>query len=258
MEEEKLILWHLGPFTFHGRTLIMTWIVMAAMLIFAYFATRKATWGRPRGAQNVLEWVFDFIRNLISQNMDWKKGRSLLTYLVTLIMFIFFSNMLGLFPNITFGLLKHVETLELGEIFHGATLASPTADVNTTLGLAVLTLILFLSYGIGFQKGKYFKHFLDPYPPFVLIHLVELGTKPLTLGMRLFGNIFAGEVLIKVILSMAAAAAVSIGGAVMFAGSAVLNTVWLGFSIFVGVIQSFVFTVLTLAYVSQAVGSEEH
>ncbi len=248
--EEKLILWHVGPFTLHGKTLVMTWISMIAILIFAYFATRKATSGRPKGSQNILEWVFEFIRNLISETMDWKKGRSLLTYLVTLIMFIFFSNMLGLFPNITFGLLNHVQTLQLGEIFHGPTLASPTADVNTTLGLAVLTWILFVSYGIVFQKAKYFKHFLDPMPPFIIIHLIELVTKPLTLGMRLFGNIFAGEILIKVILGFIPITA-------LFLGGFLLNTVWLAFSVFVGAIQSFVFTVLTLAYVAQSVG-EEH
>jgi len=251
MKEEVLVKWHLGSFAFHGKTLVMTWIVMAIILIFALIATRKVTSGRPKGAQNLLEWVFEFIRNLISENMDWKKGQSLLTYLVTLIMFIFFSNMLGLLPNLTFGLLEHVEFLELNEIFSGPTLASPTADVNTTLGLAILTLILLNAYGILFQKGKYFKHFLDPYPPFIVIHLVELATKPLTLGMRLFGNIFAGEILLKVILTMIPTLA-------LFLGGFLLNTIWLGFSVFVGTIQSFVFTVLTLAYVSQAVGSEEH
>lgn len=253
--EEELVLWHLGPITLHAKTLVMTWIVMLAIIIFAFFATRKVTTGRPSGAQNVMEWVFEFIRNLISENMDWKKGASLLTYLVTLIMFIFFANMLGLVPNLTFGLLSNVEFLELNEIFHGPTFMSPTADVNTTLGLAILTLILFNAYGLFWQRGKYLKHFASPMAP---IEIVELFTKPMTLGMRLFGNIFAGEILIKVILSMAAAATVTVGGAVMFAGSAVLNTVWLGFSVFVGVIQSFVFTVLTLAYVSQAVGSGEH
>ncbi len=249
--EEKLITWSVGPFTLHAKTLVMTWIVMIAVLVFCLVATRRVTSGRPKGAQNVLEWVFEFIRNLISENMDWKKGASLLTYLVTLIMFIFFSNMLGLFPNLTFGFLHHVEAFKLNEIFEGPTLTSPTSDVNTTLGLAILTLILFNAYGIFFQKGKYFKHFLDPYPPFILIHLVEQVTKPLTLGMRLFGNIFAGEILIKVILTFIPVTA-------LFLGGFLLNTVWLGFSVFVGTIQSFVFTVLTLAYVSQAVGSEEH
>ncbi|HWJ02613.1 MAG TPA: F0F1 ATP synthase subunit A [Verrucomicrobiae bacterium] len=229
----------------------MTWIAMIAIIVFCYFATRKVTTGRPGGAQNVLEWVFEFIKGLITGNMDWKKGRSLLTYLVTLIMFIFFSNMLGLFPNLTFGLLHNVHFLELNEIFHGPTLASPTADVNTTLALAILTWFLFNGYGIFYNKGKYFKHFLEPMPPFVVIHLVEQVTKPMTLGMRLFGNIFAGEILIKVILTYIPTLA-------LFLGGFVLNTVWLGFSVFVGAIQSFVFTVLTLAYVSQGVGSDEH
>jgi F-type H+-transporting ATPase subunit a len=248
--EEEIIRWHLGPLSFHAKTLVMTWIAMALLLIFCLIATRKVTSGKPSGAQNILEWVFEFIRGLISENMDWKKGGSLLTYLVTLIMFIFFSNMLGLVPNLTFGLLNHVEFAELGKIFEGPNFASPTADVNTTGALAVLTLILFIAYGIGYQKGHYFKHFLEPNPVFLPIHLVELVAKPMTLAMRLFGNIFAGEVLIKVILTLPPLA--------LFLGGFVANTVWLAFSVFVGAIQSFVFTVLTIAYVSQSVGSEEH
>lgn len=248
--EEEIIKWHLGPLAFHGRTLVMTWIAMAIVLIFCLVATRKVTSGKPTGTQNILEWVFDFIRGLISENMDWKKGASLLTYLVTLILFIFFSNMLGLIPNFTFGLLHDVHFAQLNEIFHGATFMSPTADVNTTGALAVLTLILFVSYGIIHQKGHYFKHFLQPNPVFLPIHLVELVAKPMTLAMRLFGNIFAGEVLIKVILTLPTMA--------LFLGGFVADTVWLAFSIFVGAIQSFVFTVLTIAYVAQSVGSEEH
>ncbi|HEX3016206.1 MAG TPA: F0F1 ATP synthase subunit A [Desulfobacteria bacterium] len=229
----------------------MTWIVLIAILLFNFFATRKLSSGRPRGAQNVLEWVFDFVKNLISDGMDYQKGRPLLTYMVTLISFIFFSNMLGLIPNFTFGLLKNVEFLQLNEIFHGATLQSPTADVNTTGALAVLTLILFVGYGIIVQKGHYFKHFLEPNPAFLLIHLIELVAKPVTLAMRLFGNIFAGEVLIKVILMMPAVG--------LLLGGIWPDAVWLGFSIFVGAIQSFVFTVLTIAYVAQSVASnEEH
>lgn len=224
---------------------------MLAVLIFCFVATRKISQNRPRGAQNVLEWVFEFIRGLINENMDWKKGGSLFAYLVTLIIFVLFSNMLGLFPNITLGLLHNVKAFELNEIFSGPILMSPTADVNTTAGLAILSLLLSIIYGIRFQKGHYFKHFLEPYPPFLIIHLVEMVTKPLTLAMRLFGNIFAGELLIKVILTAMPIMALWFGGFL-------LNTIWIGFSVFVGVIQSFIFTVLTIVYVSQTVGSAEH
>ncbi|MHB1653172.1 MAG: F0F1 ATP synthase subunit A [Desulfitobacteriaceae bacterium] len=236
--------------TFHGRTLVMTWIVMAAMLVFIYLGVRRLTSGKPGKMQNVLEWVVDFVGKLVSDNMDYDRTRPLFSYLLTLIMFIFFSNMLGLFPNLTFNLLEHfhVETAQLNKIFEGATMASPTADINTTLALAIMTIIIVIAMGIK-QKGiHYFHHFIEPLPIFLPIHLIDTLSKPMTLAFRLFGNIFAGEVLIKVILMLPG---------IWVLPGIIPNTIWLSFSLFIGAIQSFVFTVLTTAYVAQAI-SESH
>lgn len=249
MHEEN-VLWQLGNMTFHARTLVMTWIVMAAMFIFVFLGVRRLTSGKPGKMQNVLEWVVDFVDKLVSDNMDYDRNRPLFSYLLTLIMFIFFSNMLGLFPNLTFGLFEHfgVETAQLNKIFEGASFASPTADINTTLALAILTIIIVIAMGIK-QKGvHYFHHFIEPFPIFLPIHLIDILSKPMTLAFRLFGNIFAGEVLIKVILMLPG---------IWVLPGVIPDTIWLGFSVFVGAIQSFVFTVLTTAYVAQAI-SESH
>ncbi len=247
---EELVLWQLGGMTFHAKTLVMTWIVMLAIIVLCLIGVRNLTSGKPGKMQNVLEWVVDFVKKLVADNMDYEKGRPLLGYLVTLIMFVFFSNMLGLIPNITFNLLHtfHINFAQLDKIFEGATLMSPTADINTTLALAILTIILVVAMGIKHKGIHYFHHFVEPNPLFLPIHLIDMLSKPMTLGFRLFGNIFAGEVLIKVIL--------------MLPGIWVLpgvfpDAIWLGFSVFVGAIQSFVFTVLTTAYVAQAV-AEDH
>jgi F-type H+-transporting ATPase subunit a len=247
---EETVLWHLGNMTFHGKTLMMTWLVMAFILILCYLGVRHLTSGKPGKMQNILEWIIDFVRGLITDNMDYEKGRPLLAYLVTLIMFIFFSNVLGLIPNFTLNLFEHfgVEWAQLNKIFEGPSLMSPTADINTTIALALLSITLVLFLGIKHKGAKYFKHFIEPIPVFLPIHLIDLLAKPMTLAFRLFGNIFAGEVLIKVIL--------------MLPGIYVLpaifpDTIWLGFSLFIGAIQSFVFTVLTTAYIGQAV-SESH
>lgn len=244
---EETILWHLGNMTFHGKTLVMTWMVMAFILVFTLLCVRNLTSGRPGKMQNFLEWVVDFVRKLVSDNMDYEKGRPLIGYLLTLIMFIFFSNMFGLLPNLTFNLFHNVEFAELNKIFEGPSWMSPTADINTTVALAILTMILVIGMGIKHQGSHYFKHFLEPNPAFLLIHVIDLISKPMTLSFRLFGNIFAGEILIKVIL--------------MLPGYWVLpgilpDTIWLAFSIFIGAIQAYVFTVLTTAYVAQAVGED--
>lgn len=248
---EETVIWHLGFMTFHGKTLIMTWIVMAAILIFCYLGVRHLTSGKPGKMQNVLEWIIDFVKNLVSDNMSYEQGRPLLPYLVTLIIFVFFSNLLGLIPNFTFNLLEHfdVEFAQLNMIFEGPLLMSPTADINTTAALALLTIILVVFLGIKTKGVHYFQHFLEPFKVMAILHIIDLISKPLTLAFRLFGNIFAGEVLLKVILMLP--------GIWVLPGILPMS-VWLGFSIFIGAIQAYVFTVLTTAYVSQAVTASEH
>lgn len=245
---EETVLWHLGGMTLHAKTLVMTWMVMAVIILFVLLGVRNLTSGKPGKMQNVLEWIVDFVRKLISDNMEYEKGKPLIGYLVTLILFIFVSNMFGLIPNLTFNLLHDVHFAKLNEIFHGAAWMSPTADINTTLALALLTIILVIYMGIKHKGAHYFKHFLEPNPAFFLIHLIDMLSKPMTLGFRLFGNIFAGEVLIGVILMLPG---------VWVLPGILPDTIWLAFSVFVGAIQAFVFTVLTTAYVAQAV-AEDH
>ncbi|KLU59214.1 ATP synthase subunit a [Peptococcaceae bacterium CEB3] len=244
---EETIIWHLGNMTFHGRTLVMTWMVMAVMLVFMFIGVRRLTSGKPGKMQNILEWVVDFVSKLVTDNgMEMEKARPLLSYLLTLIMFIFFSNLVSVLPNFTFNLFQyfHIDAGQLNKIFEGATLQAPTADINTTLALAILTIILVVGMGIRHKGVHYFHHFIEPFPVFLPIEILDLLAKPMTLAFRLFGNIFAGEVLIKVILMLPG---------VWVLPGVLPNTIWLGFCVFVAAIQSFVFTVLTTAYISQAV-----
>lgn len=251
VHKEETVIWALGNMTFHGKTLMMTWIVMAVILIFCLMGVRHLTSGKPGKMQNFLEWIVDFVKNLVSDNMNYEQGRPLLGYLLTLILFVFFSNLLGLIPNFTFNLFEHshVEFLQLNKIFEGQLLMSPTADINTTMALALLTIILVLYLGIKTKGLSYFHHFIEPFKVMAILHIIDLISKPLTLAFRLFGNIFAGEVLLKVILM--------IPGIWVLPGILPM-TVWLAFSIFIGAIQAYVFTVLTTAYVSQAVTATEH
>jgi F-type H+-transporting ATPase subunit a len=244
----ETILWQVGNGTVHAKTLVMTWIAMLLLLIFVFMGIRNLTSGKPGKLQNVLEWIVDFVRKLISDNMDYKKGAPLLSYLVTLIMFIFFSNMLGLIPNVLAPLFRGVEFAQLNKILGEVVQMSPTADINTTMALATLTIILVIGLGIKHKGARYFHHFIEPNPVFLPIHLIDILAKPMTLAFRLFGNIYAGEVLIAVILLLP--------GIYVF-GGVLPMPIWLGFSIFIGSIQSFVFTVLTIAYVAQAV-TQEH
>ncbi len=211
--------------TFNPTTLIMTWITMLLVIIFCVAATRKMSMTRPKGAQNILEIVWEFIRGLVNENMDPKKGAALLGVVVTYIIFILFANLIGLVP----------------------TLSSPTADYNTTLGLALCTFAMIYIFGIRYKGLGYFKHYVKPFVFFLPINILEDFAKPITLTFRLYGNIYAGEVLIAVLLGL-------IGGWAHVFGGFLASVAWLAFSIFVGCIQAFIFTMLSIAYVGQAVG----
>jgi F-type H+-transporting ATPase subunit a len=246
----ETVMWQFLNSTVHAKTLIMMWTVMIIVFIFCYLGVRNLTSGKPGKLQNVLEWIVDFVNGIINDNLTREQGRPLLNYLLTLIVFIFFSNMIGLFPNITFNLFEHanIETAHLNHIFAGPMLMSPTADVNVTMGLALMTITMVVFLGVKYKGKHYFGHFFQPFKVFFIIHLIDLISKPLTLAFRLFGNIFAGEVMIAVILMLP--------GIWVLPGVLPL-VVWMAFSVFIGTIQAYVFTVLTTAYISQAVTPDD-
>jgi len=129
-------------------------------------------------------------------------------------------------------------------------LGSPTADYNTTLGLALCTFVMIYVMGLRYKGLGYFKHYLKSFFFFLPINIIEDLAKPVTLTFRLYGNIYAGEVLIAVLLGL-------LGGWTHVFGGFLASLAWLAFSIFVGCIQAFIFTMLSIAYFSQAV-SEGH
>ncbi len=242
--------------TFDLSTLYMTLITMVIVFLIAWLGARGATTGVPRGLQNIMEWLVDFVRNVISIAMDLRKGERFLSLGLTLIMFIFVANMLGLIwviqtehtePLTILGTeVVSEEMLEEAEAAgkHGVEVIwwkSPTADASVTLGLSVMIILLSHILGIRMAGPKaYLKHYVQPYPVFLPINLIEEVSNTLTLGLRLFGNIFAGEVLIAVILMMGVAGIVPM-------------IVWQGFSVFVGAVQSFIFTVLSMVYISRKI-----
>lgn len=213
------------PIEFNFKTIIMTWIVMVLVSLIGILATRKLSLDKPGRLQVCYEAVHDFLKGLIFDNInDDKRASSLVAFILTLFTFLWFSNLIGLVP----------------------TMMSPTADINTTLGMALMVYIT-IQFLSAKDKGLgYFRHFVEPFPFFLPLVIVEEIAKPVTLAFRLFGNIYAGEVLIAVLLGLIPLVATFLGG---FTAS----VIWLAFSIFVGTIQAFIFSMLTIVYTSQAV-----
>lgn len=223
--------------TFNMSNVLMVTVASVIVFIIAMMATRSLQM-RPTGAQNFLEWVLDFVKGLIGSTMDWKTGGRFLTLGITLIMYIFVSNMLGLPFAVIVG--------------HDLWWKSPTADPAITLTLAVMIVVLTHFYGIKMKGvGEYGKDFFKPMSFMFPLKIIEEFANTLTLGLRLYGNIFAGEILLGLLAGLWATGAV---GAI---GGFIPMLVWQGFSVFIGAIQAFIFTMLTMVYMAHKV-SHDH
>jgi F-type H+-transporting ATPase subunit a len=240
--------WTVGPapgktsfiaWNLHADTVIMTLIGMAILLAIGLTIRARITSGVPGRLQNAIEMVVEFINDIITENLGSDPG-TIGTISLTLFFFIWTMNMIGLMPF---------------PYFH-----SPTADVSVTFALALLVFVLMhyryvKTSGFSGYKG----HYWTSGPKAILLNPASVGlaliteiSRPLTLSFRLFGNIFAGEILLIV---FAAILPLTFG----FIAEAVLNPlILIFFGLFVGTIQAFIFTVLTVAYMSIAGQTEEH
>jgi F-type H+-transporting ATPase subunit a len=223
--------------TFNLANVLMITITCVIVFIIAVAATRNLSM-KPTGMQNFLEWVVDFVKGIIKSNMDWQTGGRFHLLGLTLIMYIFVANMLGLPFSIV--------------IDNKLWWKSPTADPVITLTLAIMVVALTHYYGIklrGFRE--YAKGFTSPMWFLFPLKIIEEFANTLTLGLRLYGNIYAGEILLAL---LAGGLATGVGGTI----AAIIPTIaWQAFSIFVGAIQAFIFTMLTMVYMAHKV-SHDH
>ncbi|GAC41427.1 F0F1 ATP synthase subunit A [Paenibacillus popilliae] len=244
---------------------IVLTLFLSVVIVFivARLAVRNLSVENPSKMQNFMEWVVEFVQGIIGSAMDLKKGLAYLSLGMTLILFIFVSNMLGLLfaivteahhPVTIFG--KEIITTsqqvfdELaanGKPLHVELLwyKSPTADISVTFGLAFMVFVIVTFLGLKKNRKHYLKHYLEPFPIFFPLNIVENLAKPVALAIRLYANIFAGEILIATLIRT------GVFGIPFLAA-------WQGFSIFIGALQAFIFTMLTMVYIAQASVHEEH
>lgn len=109
--------------------------------------------------------------------------------------------------------------------------SSPTNDINVALGLSIMVAVATYIFGCIKQGPKYFKHLISPFALMLPLNLLEELAKPLTMALRLFGNILAGEILLAVLYQL-----------VPF----IIPNLWIGFSLIIGFLQAFIFTMLTI------------
>ncbi|MCP1310510.1 F0F1 ATP synthase subunit A [Paenibacillus tyrfis] len=247
----------LGGLNIDISTFLAIIVTCVIVFVLARLSVRNLSVTNPSKMQNFLEWVIEFVHNIIASTMPLNRVKPYVSLGMTLIMFIFVANLLGLpfgivtthdQPLTLFGYtVISEEMIKSAHGGHGVEVAwwkSPTADVSVTFGLAVIIFVLTHYLGLKLNTKHYLKHYFEPFWFFFPLNVIKEISKPLTLGLRLYANIFAGEVLIATILM-----------AGIF-GTPLL-VAWQGFSIFVGAIQAFLFTILTMVYISQATVHEE-
>ncbi|MBN1579289.1 MAG: F0F1 ATP synthase subunit A [Anaerolineae bacterium] len=211
-------MFRLGPLQVTS-TVVYTWIIMAIVLaVFAILGRSLKI--RPSRVQNALEWLVEVIDTMV-RDMIHEQPRIFVPIVGTLTILIAALNLGGLIPGIR----------------------SPTTDLNTPLALAIIVFISVHYYGIR-RKGLvgHLKHYVEPIFILLPIEVASEFARTLSLTFRLFGNILGEEIVI----------------AVLFLILPVLIPVpMMLFSIFTSVIQAYVFTLLTIVYISGAVQAHE-
>jgi F-type H+-transporting ATPase subunit a len=224
-----------------SNTILTMWIVMALLLLLGFVSTRRLKMV-PGRLQNMVEWAYEFGRDF-AVGMGGEGARRYYPIFASFFLLILLSNWSGLVPPV-------------GKI---PQLRAPTSDVNITIGLAITSFVLF--QGEGFHRlgvrgylGKFFpigefRKGLGAGLLAMYVGIIELFlefVKPITLAMRLFGNIYGGEVALAVISALTLA---------------VLPVALYGLEALLNVIQALIFSVLTLMFILIAIeghGTEEH
>jgi F-type H+-transporting ATPase subunit a len=215
--------------TFNIDTIISTVVAGIIVLGLGFWLRSKVT---STGVPSRVQLFWETLTKAITDQVESMMGVRIAPYTVplgvALFLFILTSNWLELIPT-------------------GHKLPAPTADANTTYALALLVIVWVHAASIRHNGiGKYLGHYLKPNPGLLPLNILEETVKPVSLSLRLFGNIFAGGIMIEII------------GLLPGYASWLPNAAWKLFDMFVGVIQAIIFTLLTITYFSLQLSSDEH
>lgn len=201
-------------FVFNTETIFMSWIVMAVLILFGFMATRKLSI-LPDGFQTIGEMMVSAFEGLVNDALD-ERNRHYFPLVMTLFMFVWLCNIMGIVPG----------------------LSEPTRDLNTPLAYGLLG--FFIAHYAGIRtKGlkEYSKAYVEPMFFMAPLNIIGELSKVVSISFRLYGNIMGGAIIIVVVSDL-------VYNLVL---PPLLNVF---FGLFVGTIQAFVFTMLTLVYIS--------
>jgi F-type H+-transporting ATPase subunit a len=216
-----------------SSTIVAGVIVILLGLLVRRALTRRTDDHVPTKLQMIWEGVVGEVNRQVEDNLG-KVHPYVAPLAISLFFFILIANWLELVPS------------ELNHEAH--LLPAPTSDTNLTYAMAIFAVVSVWVYGIRKNGAGYFKHFVQPYPVLLPLNILEELVKPITLALRLFGNIFAGGIMLALIAAIP-----------WWAGMPVANILWKMFDMVIGGLQAFIFALLTVLYFAMASGGhDEH
>jgi F-type H+-transporting ATPase subunit a len=237
--------------TFNMDTIWVTLVAGVIVVALGFWARHKLTERPEDHVPTKIQLFWETVVGAVNEQVETNLGR-LHPYVVplatALFVFILVANWLEVIPS------------ELNESTH--ILPSPTGDTNLTYAMALLAMVSVWTYGIRKKgAGAYFKHYLEPYPAMLPLEILQDLLKPVTLALRLFGNIFAGGIMLALISGLVGlwVGFIPIGSVL----TVIFNVIWKLFdTMFLGGLQAFIFALLTVLYFGMAAGHggdhEEH
>lgn len=216
------------------ETVIWAWIISAIMIVFALIATRKLK-KIPKGIQAYAELIVDFVYNLVGQTMG-KQNLRFAPYIGTLFIFILLGNLIAVFD-----------------------IRPVPANVNTTFALATITFLLIHYNSIKSRKLRgYLKHMSEPNIIMLPINIIGELAFPVSLSFRLFGNITGGAIIMTLLYAALEKLSSLLTGKLPVFIIALPLPISFFFDIFEGILQAYIFTMLTMVFIANGMAQKEH
>jgi len=241
----------MGFMSIHVDTMGWSLFLGMAFLLFFRYIGKRATTDTPGGIQNFVESIFEFVESRVNEGFNYKNAY-IAPLCLTLFVWIILMNFMDIIPV---DLIPQI-AMAIGGLFgieHMSFKIVPTTDPNITMGMSLSVFVLILYYSVknkgigGFLSELAFHPFGKWMLPFnLIIEIPTLFAKPISLGLRLFGNLYAGELLFLLI------------AALLGAYQLPAHFVWAVFHLLVIPLQAFVFMMLTIVYLNAAHESHDH
>jgi len=246
----------MGFWAINLDTTIIAFVLGAVFLFLFARAAQKASAGVPSGLQNFVEWVVEFIDTSVRGSFT-AKNDMVAPLALTIFSWILLMNLMDLLPIDYLPLVAHAAGLPFLKVV-------PTTDPNATFGMSIAVFVLVVFYSIKMKGlgGFVGELTLQPFGKFglpanIFLEGVNLIAKPVSLALRLFGNMYAGEMIFILIALMGASwASATFGSTLLFGSQIILSLGWAIFHILIVTLQAFIFMTLTIVYMDMA--HQEH